>query len=85
MNDRATALRTRFDEVLRREFPSLVDIEDGSYFVDLGVLDSFDFVRLTEVIEREFTLKIEDADMTEANFGSKAGILAYLEARAGSG
>jgi len=72
---------TSLDSLYARQFPTLVALGPEDYFVDHGALDSFDFIRLMSELESTFAIKIADDDVTEANFGSKAGIRRYVLGR----
>jgi len=53
---------------------------DESLF-DSGVLDSFTLADLVSALEKEFTVKIPDSDLTPRKFDSVARIDAYLASR----
>lgn len=51
---------------------------DESLF-DAGILDSFALADFVEGIEKEFGLKVPDADVTPRKFETVEKIVAYLE------
>lgn len=53
---------------------------EGCDFRDLG-MDSMGFLQLFSLIETEYGIEIPDDDMTLENFGSLAGLHAYLAAK----
>jgi len=53
---------------------------DESLF-ESGVLDSFALTDMVGVLEREFSIRIPDSDLTPRKFDSIARIQAYLETR----
>ena len=44
-----------------------------------GFLDSFDMIKLTDALSREFKKNVEGKDITEENFNSVRAIVALLE------
>ena len=44
-----------------------------------GFLDSFDMIKLTEAIAREFNVEINGKDITEDNFNSVRAIAALVD------
>ncbi|MGC9947229.1 MAG: acyl carrier protein [Bryobacteraceae bacterium] len=53
---------------------------DESLF-ESGVLDSFALTDMVGVLEREFSIRIPDSDLTPRKFDSIARIEAYIESR----
>ena len=53
---------------------------DESLF-ESGVLDSFALTDMVGALEREFSIRIPDSDLTPRKFDSIARIEAYIEAR----
>jgi len=48
---------------------------------DSGILDSFALTDVITDVEREFSIKVPDADLTPRKFNSIARIVSYIEAR----
>jgi len=53
---------------------------DESLF-ESGVLDSFALTDMVGALEREFSIRIPDSDLTPRKFDSVARIEAYIESR----
>ncbi len=53
---------------------------DESLF-ESGVLDSFALTDMVGALEREFSIRIPDSDLTPRKFDSIERILAYIESR----
>lgn len=51
---------------IRPEF----DFTDSVDFVEEGLLDSFDIISLTNIIEEKYNIKIDGLDIVPENFGS---------------
>lgn len=56
-------------------------LSDTQSFYESGVLDSTAVMELVSFVEERFNIEIRDADMTEANFGSIAGIERLIAAK----
>ncbi|HLC19515.1 MAG TPA: acyl carrier protein [Candidatus Nanoarchaeia archaeon] len=54
------------------------DIQEDN-LIRSGFLDSFDMIKLTDAIAREFKKNIEGKDITEENFNSVRAIAALVE------
>ena len=52
--------------------------------VDQGVIDSFGLIEISAFMEREFAIKVDEADMNRANFGSITKMAAFVELKVGS-
>lgn len=60
---------------LRPEF----DFEDSDDFVADGLLDSFDIVSLTTMLEEEYGITIDGLEIVPENYASVEAILALVE------
>jgi acyl carrier protein len=56
-------------------------LADEDDLLDLGLVDSLGFVELVEHVQEHYGVAVPDADITAANFGSVAAIVAYLARR----
>ena len=59
--------------------PLTIDAEDSLF--EAGVLDSFALTDMVGALEKEFSIRIPDADLTPRKFDSVARIEAYIETR----
>ena len=59
--------------------PALPDAEESLF--DSGFLDSFDLPDMVSALEKEFQIKIPDADLNPRKFESIARIESYVESR----
>lgn len=75
--------KPRLDALLASDYPSLLKLDEDTWFADEDALTSYEHVELIAAIEDRFDLDIEDEEMIEENFGSRAAILGYLERNAG--
>ena len=65
---------------LRPEF----DYENSSNFVEDGLLDSFDIVSLTTMLEEHFKVMIDGMSIVPENYASVDAILALVKSSKGS-
>ncbi|HEY7338235.1 MAG TPA: acyl carrier protein [Bryobacteraceae bacterium] len=77
MPDTRERLRGVIEKVAEKPVP---DDPEESLF-ESGLLDSFQLVDLVGAIEREFSIKIPDADLSPRKFDSVARMEAYLATR----
>ena len=54
---------------------------DGDSLMRTGVIDSMGVVELVDFVQSEFGVTVDNADITEDNFGSLEGISRYVIAR----
>jgi acyl carrier protein len=54
--------------------------KDGESLVDEGILDSFGLAELVALLEKDFGVKVPDADIQLATFESIDAIAAYVAA-----
>ena len=75
--------RTKLAGFIRRELAqgrSDVDIERDS-LVESGIIDSLGIMKLVDFIEKEFRVKIGDADLVPENFETIEDITKLLAAK----
>ncbi len=57
-----------------------IDLDDDS-LVESGIIDSLGIMKLVQFIESEFSIVIEDAELTPDNFDTVADIVKLLESK----
>ncbi len=55
---------------------------DSDSLLELGVIDSTGVVELVGEVEERYGITVDDAEITEENFGSLAGLVAFVESKA---
>ena len=60
---------------LRPEFDFTMDV----YFIDEGILDSFDVINLVTALDSEFGISIDGTDVLPENFSSVNAIVMLLK------
>lgn len=65
---------------IRPEF----DFQESDDFVGDGLLDSFDIVTLTDMLEEKYGIKIDGMDIVPENFSSIDGIIALVKKSGGA-
>ena len=55
---------------------------DSDSLLELGVIDSTGVVELVGEVEERYGITVDDAKITEENFGSLAGLVAFVESKA---
>ena len=58
---------------------------DDDRLLEKGVIDSMGVLELIGFLQTEFSLTIQDGDVTEENLGSLANIARYVVSRRGNG
>ena len=66
---------------LRPEF----DFTDSDDFVMDGLLDSFDIISLTSMLEEKYGIKIDGLDIVPENYSSVEAIIALVKKTGGNG
>ena len=56
-------------EILAKIRPEF-DYGDSSHFIEDGLLDSFDIITLTSMLEEKYDVKIDGLDIVPENFAS---------------
>ena len=75
--DRQSRILTLIRQVTKKD---VTPAADESLF-DSGLLDSFALADLVNALEKEFAIKIPDADLNPRKFDSLERIESYLESR----
>lgn len=57
--------------------------EDAS-LLETGIVDSIGILEIVTFVEEEFDVKVADEDLVPENFGTIAGIAAFIESKAQS-
>ncbi|MCW2778048.1 MAG: hypothetical protein JWN17_1773 [Frankiales bacterium] len=70
-------MRTFVEENFLYLRPEVV-LGDGDDLLALGLIDSMGFVELVEQVQSRFGVQVDDAEITEANFGSLAAMGAFV-------
>lgn len=66
-------------EELRPEF----DFSDSDDFVMDGLLDSFDIISLTDMLQEKYSIKIDGLDIVPENFSSVDAIIELIKKSGG--
>ena len=74
-------MQTKLAAIVSRVAGKTVNPDPEESLFDAGYLDSFALVDMVSEIEREFHVKIPDADLTPRRFDSLARIGDYLTSR----
>lgn len=74
---RIAALRSLVEEVSGKPGPE----DPGESLFESGLLDSFALPDLVSAIERQFSIKVPDADLNPRKFDSLKRINAYLSGK----
>ena len=62
-----------------------LELTDEDRFLELGVIDSTGVVELVGEVEERYGITVEDAEITEDNFGSLAGLVRFVAEQARRG
>ena len=73
--------RTKIVEIVKRVAGKPIEPAPEESLFESGALDSFTLVDLVAGLEKEFAVKIPDADLTPRKFDSVERIEAYLRNR----
>ena len=57
-------------------------LADTDSLLELGVIDSTGVVELVGEVEERYGITVDDAEITEENFGSLAGLVVFVESKA---
>lgn len=66
-------METIINDYISREFvrdPALLPLANDTSLLDSGILDSLSFLRLVVFIEKQFDIKMGEADLRPENFAS---------------
>jgi acyl carrier protein len=72
-------------EFICRNF--MVDEEEvplDKSLVDAGIIDSIGLIEISNFMEKEFNIKIEEEDLTRDNFGSVDKMVSFIKRQIGS-
>lgn len=67
-------------EIIRRVTGNPVEIDADESLFDTGILDSFALTDVISDLEKEFSIKVPDSDLTPRKFNSISKIVGYVEA-----
>jgi acyl carrier protein len=67
-------------EIIRRVTGNPVEIGADESLFDSGILDSFALTDVIADIEKDFSIKVPDSDLTPRKFNSISKIVSYVEA-----
>jgi acyl carrier protein len=73
--------QTKITEIVEKLSGKPLPIGPDESLFESGVLDSFALTDMVGALEREFSIRIPDSDLTPRKFDSIARIEAYIEAR----
>ena len=82
MTEATSDVRRELRDFIEENFLYLhpdVELGDEDRFVSMGVMDSLAFVELVEEVQARYGVTVQDADITEENFGSIDAITRYVE------
>ncbi len=74
-------METKIIEIVRQVSGKSINPSPDESLFESGVLDSFTLADLVSALEKEFSLKIPDSDLSPRKFDSVARIQAYLQSR----
>ena len=67
-------------DIIRRVTGNAVEIDADESLFDSGILDSFALTDVIGELEKEFSIKVPDADLNPRKFNSVSRIVSYVEA-----
>jgi len=67
-------------DIIRRVTGNAVEIDADESLFDSGILDSFALTDVIGALEKEFSIKVPDADLNPRKFNSVSRIVSYVEA-----
>ncbi len=67
-------------DIIRRVTGNQVPIDADESLFDSGVLDSFALTDVITALEKEFSIKVPDSDLTPRKFDSISRIVSYIDA-----
>jgi acyl carrier protein len=81
MDTQAKIIETKIIEIVKQVSGKPINPSPEESLFESGVLDSFTLADVVAELEKEFSLKIPDADLSPRKFDSVARIQAYLQSR----
>lgn len=82
----ATDVRAHIRDFIRQNYLYMhpdVELGNGDNLLGLGLVDSLAFVELVEHVQSRYKFEVQDREITEENFGSVDGIVAFIEGKRG--
>jgi len=73
--------QTKIIDVVKQVAGKPIDVSPDESLFESGILDSFTLADLVTALEKEFSVKIPDSDLSPRKFDSVARIEAYLKSR----
>jgi acyl carrier protein len=73
--------QTKIIEIVKQVAGKPLEVSPDESLFESGILDSFTLADLVTALEKEFSLKIPDSDLSPRKFDSVARIEAYLKSR----
>jgi acyl carrier protein len=73
--------RAKITEIVEKLSGKPLSIGPDESLFESGVLDSFALTDMVGALEKEFSIRIPDADLTPRKFDSVARIEAYIDSR----
>jgi acyl carrier protein len=73
--------QTRIIEIVKQVSGKPIEPAPEESLFESGVLDSFTLADLVSALEKEFSVKIPDSDLSPRKFDSVARMEAYLQSR----
>lgn len=70
-------MKTKVEKILNEIRPEF-DFSTSTYFIENGMLDSFDVVSLVTMLDKEFNISIEGVEIIPMNFNSVESICTLL-------
>jgi acyl carrier protein len=67
-------------EIIRHVTGNAVEVDEDESLFDSGILDSFALTDVIAQLEKEFSIKVPDSDLTPRKFNSISRIVSYVEA-----
>ena len=58
-------------------------LKDDSSFLDEGIIDSTGIIELVNYIEKEFSIIVDDDELTPENLDSINNVISYLQRKTG--
>jgi D-alanine--poly(phosphoribitol) ligase subunit 2 len=73
-------IQAKVIDIIRRVTGNAVEIDQDESLFDSGILDSFALTDVIAALEKEFSIKVPDSDLTPRKFSSISRIVSYVEA-----
>jgi acyl carrier protein len=67
-------------EIIQSVTGNAVEVDAEESLFDAGILDSFALTDVITAVEKEFSIKVPDADLNPRKFSSVSRIVKYIEA-----